>query len=152
MVSDSENAIRACAGYTIKGSADLCEAIHKELAGRTHTTTFIKVVSHPQKKGKQPNWAHWGNDVVDNLAAMGSDLPAEETWDTWRSRDTEVRPVPRTSLGAKYFHKADQVCQPIFDFTPIAPSEVQAEYGGRKRSDAKNTLARLFGGMTKNAI
>ena len=144
VVSDSENALRACAGYTIRGSEDLCEAVHKELAGRKHTATFIKVVSHPLEKRKQPNWAHWGNDVVDNLAAMGRELPVEETWDTWTLRETGVRPVPRTSLGKTYFHKADQVCRPIFDFVQQPPDKLTAEYGERVRVGPRNTMGHFY--------
>ena len=50
VVSDSENALRACAGYTIKGSEDLCEALHVEIGSRRHSATFLKVVSHPLEK------------------------------------------------------------------------------------------------------
>ena len=106
--------------------------------------TFIKVVSHPLKKKKQPNWAHWGNDVVDNLAGMGRELPVEETWDTWTLRETGALPVPRTSLGKTYFHKADQVCQPIFDFRQQAPDTVAAEYGERVRVGPRNTVAHFY--------
>ena len=149
IVSDSENAIRACAGYTIKGSEDLCSEIHMELAGRAHSATFLKVVSHPLKKKKRPNWAHWGNDVVDNLAAMGRDLPAEETWEPKRPLDREPKPVARSNLGKTYFHRADNVCQPCDDFSPIAPSDVEEKYGERLNVGPKNTLARFLAGFER---
>ena len=148
VVSDSENALRACAGYTVKGSEDLCKAVHMEIAGRRHTATFVKVVSHPLEKKKQPNWAHWGNDVVDNLADMGRALPADECWELCTEMN-EVKPAPRTLLGQKYFHKADKVCKPSYDFTTTVRSLVAAEYGRKEQAAPRNSLARLIGGLRK---
>ena len=131
----------------MKGSEDLCEAMHKELRGRRHSATFVKVVSHPLEKGKQPNWAHWGNDVVDNLAAMGRALPAGETWDRWRTHSNTPQPAPRTLLGRKYFHKADKVCQPMYDFTTISHESVVKEYGRKEQLTPRNSIARLVSGF-----
>ena len=143
VVSDSENALRACAGYTIKGSEDLCEALHLEMGSRRHAATFIKVVSHPLEKKKQTNWAHWGNDFADKLATLGKDLPSTESWKTWSKHDSQ--PAPRTLMGKKYFHKAEQACEKIYDFAPTDLSVVREEFGRKGTTRLpKNSIARFM--------
>ena len=148
VVSDSENALRACAGFTIKGSEDLCAALHMELGSRRHTATFLKVVSHPLEKKKQPNWAHWGNDFVDNLATLGKDLPFDESWETWRTEKNDILPAPRTLLGKTHFHKAEQACKPIHDFATADLSAIREEFGRKPTTNLpKNSMALLLSGM-----
>ena len=144
VVSDSKNALRAAAGHSIKGSEDLCKAIHAELEGRRHTATFLKVVSHPLQKHKQPNWAHWGNDIVDSLAALGRDLPDDGTWVQWNVNGTGLKKARRTQRGRVFFHRADQVCSPANDFQQTPEKEVANRYDMGERTGPPNSMARLF--------